>query len=31
MPLGVVVAALLVISSVFWTLGTRSFFKRAIG
>jgi len=31
MPLGVVVIALLVISAFFWTLGTRSFFKRAIG
>ena len=31
MPLGVVVVALLVISAFFWTLGTRSFFKRAIG
>jgi ABC-2 type transport system permease protein len=31
MPLAVVVVALLVISAFFWTLGTRSFFKRAIG
>jgi ABC-2 type transport system permease protein len=31
MPLPVVVVALLVISAFFWTLGTRSFFKRAIG
>ena len=31
MPLAVVVAALLVISTFFWTLGTRSFQKRAIG
>ncbi len=31
MPLAVVIVALLVISAFFWTLGTRSFFKRAIG
>ena len=31
MPLAIVVVALLVISAFFWTLGTRSFFKRAIG
>ncbi len=31
MPLSVVVVALLLISAFFWTLGTRSFFKRAIG
>lgn len=31
MPLGVVAAALIVISAIFWTLGMRSFFKRAIG
>jgi ABC-2 type transport system permease protein len=31
MPLSIVVVALLVISAFFWTLGTRSFFKRAIG
>lgn len=31
MPLTVVVIALVIVSSVFWTLGTRSFFKRAIG
>ena len=31
MPFAVVVVALLVISAFFWTLGTRSFFKRAIG
>jgi ABC-2 type transport system permease protein len=31
MPLGIVVIALLIVSAFFWTLGTRSFFKRAIG
>jgi ABC-2 type transport system permease protein len=31
MPLGVVGAALIVIVALFWTLGIRSFYKRAIG
>jgi ABC-2 type transport system permease protein len=31
MPLFAVVAALIVVASVFWTLGLRSFYKRAIG
>jgi ABC-2 type transport system permease protein len=31
MPLPIVAVALVVIASVFWTLGMRSFFKRAIG
>jgi ABC-2 type transport system permease protein len=31
MPLGVSMAALLVVSAVFWTFGYRSFYKRAIG
>jgi ABC-2 type transport system permease protein len=31
MPLAVSMAALLVISLVFWTFGYRSFYKRAIG
>ena len=31
MPFLVVIVALLIIASFFWTLGTRSFFKRAIG
>jgi ABC-2 type transport system permease protein len=31
MPLVAVVSALIVIATVFWVLGMRSFFKRAIG
>jgi ABC-2 type transport system permease protein len=31
MPMGVVLAALVLISALFWTLGTRSFRRRAIG
>ena len=31
MPLGVVGVALIVIAAFFWTLGMRSFYKRAIG
>ena len=31
MPLPIVVAALLIVASAFWTLGIRSFYKRAIG
>jgi hypothetical protein len=31
MPLGVVVAALIVITAIFWMLGRRSFLKRAVG
>jgi ABC-2 type transport system permease protein len=31
MPVGVVVVALIVVVAVFWTLGMRSFYKRAIG
>jgi len=31
MPLTVVIVALVIITAVFWTLGTRSFLKRAIG
>ena len=31
MPLGIVIGALIVVVGVFWTLGIRSFYKRAIG
>lgn len=31
MPLGAVVGALIVITAVFWTMGMRSFMKRAVG
>jgi len=31
MPLPVVGVALLIVTGVFWTLGIRSFYKRAIG
>ena len=31
MPLGMVALALLIIAAIFWTLGMRSFYKRAIG
>ena len=31
MPLPIVVAALLIVASAFWTLGIRSFYRRAIG
>lgn len=31
MPLGIVIVALILITAVFWTLGMRSFLKRAVG
>jgi len=31
MPLSIVAVALIIVASAFWTLGMRSFYKRAIG
>jgi ABC-2 type transport system permease protein len=31
MPLPVVIVALIVVTAIFWTLGMRSFLKRAVG
>jgi ABC-2 type transport system permease protein len=31
MPLGIVILALILVTGLFWTLGMRSFMKRAVG